>query len=362
MAIELSSKWWKLGFSAGEPRMREKNVPSGALNVLREEILRAKQRFGLSPDAEVKSCYEAGRDGFWIHRALSAEGIANVVVDPASIEVDRRARRRKTDRIDVRMLLGNLIRHCRGEKVWSVVRVPSAEAEDERRPHRELQRLKKERTAHRNRLRSLLALHGVRAKLTKAVLSDLSSLRNGVGELLPPLLLAELGREGSRLSMLEEQIAELEKSQLSRALTRGDEVGAKITALMMLRGVGQVGANELVHELFGWRVFRNRRQLGGLLGLTPTPYTSGETSRDQGISKAGRKTLRALLVELSWQWLRHQPHSALSRWFEKRFGHGGKRMRRVGIVALARRLAIGLWRYVEKDELPAGALLKPAFC
>lgn len=362
MAMELSGKWWKLGFSDGGPRLREKNVPSGALDIVRSEIARAKEKLGLPEDVVVRSCYEAGRDGFWIHRALAELGVDNVIIDPASVDVDRRARRRKTDRIDLRKLLGNLIRHWRGEAVWSVVQVPSEEEEDDRRPQRELHRLKKERTGHRNRMRSLLVLHGVQVKLSKEVLSDLQSLCNGRGEALPEQLVAELQREHSRLALVEQQLAELEKAQLHAALGRGDEVGAKITALLMLRGIGQVGATELVYELFGWREFKNRRQLGGLLGLTPTPHQSGTLSREQGISKAGHPGLRALLVELSWQWLRYQPDSSLSRWFESKFGHSSGRMRRVGIVALARRLAIALWRYVEKGELPEGATLKPAFC
>jgi transposase len=361
MAMELSGQSWKLGFCDGGPKMREKTVPAGAFTTLLSAVSWAKERLGLPQDCPVHSCYEAGRDGFWIHRELQTLGIDNVVIDPASVEVDRRARRKKTDRIDVRKLLGHLVRHERGEQVWSVVRIPSESEEDARRPHRELIRLKKERTAHRNRLRSLLALHGVKIRLTKGGLAELEQVRRDGGRELPPALHRELLRERDRLAQVESQIAEVEKSQLAEALSRGDAVGAKITALLMLAGIGQVGALMLVYELFGWRVFRNGREVGALLGATPTPFQSGGLSREQGISKAGIGRLRALMVELSWQWLRYQQRSALSQWFNRKFARGGPRLRRIGIVALARRLTIALWRYVEHGQLPEGAVLKPGF-
>jgi transposase len=211
---------------------------------------RAKARCGLDPQARIHSCYEAGRDGWWLHRWLTAQGIDNLVVDAASIEVNRRARRAKTDRLDGDKLPAMLRRYHAGERVWSVLREPTPEQEDARRTHRE------------------------------------------------------------------------------------------------------------VKEVFGWRRFANRREVAGCLGLTPTPYDSGDSQIEQGISKAGNRRARTMLVELAWRWLRLQPDSLLTQWFNRRFAANGKRMRRVGIVALARRLAIALWRYLEHGEIPAGASLK----
>ena len=359
MAMELSGTTWKLGFGDGGPKQREKNVPAGAIDVLMTAIEWAKQRFKLPSDVEVHSCYEAGRDGFWLHRELVKRGVHNRVIDPASVEVNRRARRRKTDRIDVGLLLRQLTLDWRGEGSWSVVRVPSEQEEDARRPHRELRRLKKERQGHASRIQALLALHGVQLKVGKKLPTELAHVRRNDGSELPPSLREELLREAERLAVVDKQLAAVEKEQLRQSLSRGDVVGAKLEALLRLRGIGQVGATVLVYELFGWRVFSNPRQLGSLVGLAPTPFQSGGMSREQGISKSGLGPVRALLVELAWQWLRHQPGSDISRWFKKKFAHGNGRQRRIGIVALARRLLVALWRYVEQEQLPKGALLKP---
>jgi transposase len=293
---------------------------------------------------------------------LEALGIVNRVVDSASIEVNRRHRRTKTDQLDVRKLLEMLVRSERGERgVWRVVRVPSPEEEDRRRLHRELERIKNEDKQHRTRIRSLLKLQGVRPALNpggRGWSEYVASLR----EVLPERAWSEVVRQSERLVLVKSQrrVLEGEQKEALEQASSEDEAMQKILALALLRGIGGGSAWQLVMEFFGWRRFKNRRQVAGCAGLDPTPYDSGESRREQGISKAGNKRIRWLMVELAWSWLRYQPGSALSQWFQKRYGGGGKRQRRIGIVALARRLLVALWRYVDSGVVPEGAELKPA--
>jgi transposase len=306
----------------------------------------------------VVSCYEAGRDGFWLHRHLVSIGIENEVVDAASIEVSRRLRHVKTDRLDGERLLAKLIRHCAGERGgWSVVRVPSAEEEDARRLHRELERLKRERLAHRVRMQSLLVTQGLKIRIKRGLGLRLDGLTLWDGRALPQELKAELERERERLALVERQIERLEAARRERLSAPRTEAEQRIVQLMRLGAIGPASAWLLVMEFFGWRAFRNRRELAALAGLVGTPYNSGESERDQGISKAGNRRVRAMIVEIAWLWLRFQPKSALSQWYRSRFVGGGLRMRRVGIVALARRLLIALWRYLEQGVIPEGARL-----
>ena len=356
MAMELSKKNWKLAFSNGE-RIRHVNVVGGDQKGLCAAIERSKEKLGLARDCAVYSCYEAGRDGFWIHHCLTGMGVRNVVVDPASIEINRRRRRVKTDRLDAESLVRMLMRYVlHNEKtVWRVAVVPSEEAEDERRLHREYKRLSGERIGHLNRISSLLTLHGVRFR--KIVGMDTSRLRDWQGKPLPVLLQEELRREQFRLDLLDEQIKALD-AQLRRAMKEPKSVVEEKSAkLAKLKGIGVHGSSVLSREFFGWRKFRNRREIGSLAGLTGTAYASGETTVEQGISKAGNKRVRYTTIEMAWLWIRYQPRSELTRWFMERFGGGGKRMRRIGIVAVARKLLIALWRYVEFDEIPAGAVM-----
>jgi transposase len=242
--------------------------------------------------------------------------------------------------------------------VWRVVRVPSQAEEDERRPQREYKRLKNESTAHRNRIRSLLVLHG-RYNMKVGGL-DYSQMRDWQGQELPASVREELIREQARLAQLNEQLQALErqlKQELKDPKTAGEQKASK---LARLKGIGVHGATLLSHELFGWRTFHNRREVGAIAGLTGTAYASGELNLEQGISKAGNKRVRCTMIEMAWMWTRYQPKSQLTQWFWQRFGWGGKRMRRIGIVALARKLLIALWRYVEFDEIPAGAVLSAA--
>jgi transposase len=359
LAFELGECGWKLAFTIGmgqKPRLR--GMPARDLARLQQEIAKAKKRFGLAEDAPVRSCYEAGRDGFWLHRHLTAQGIENSVVDSASIEVNRRQRRAKTDRLDAVKLVNLLLRYYGGErKVWSVVRIPSVSDEDGRQLHRELESLMKERTSHVNRIKGLLVSQGLEAPVVNQHLADwLKEARLWDGSLLAGELRQRLLRELERWQLLNRQIQELESQRRRRI--RCDETAHvdKVRALLDLWGIGLSGAWLMVYELFAWRSFANRRQVGSCVGLTPTPYQSGRSHREQGISKAGNRRMRHMLVELAWCWLRWQPDSELSRWFLGRFGKG-KRSRQLGIVALARRLVIALWRYVEHGEVPKGARL-----
>jgi len=360
MAMELSARKWKLGFTVGlGQKPRQRTIDAGDLEALCEAIERAHKRFKLSESTQVVSCYEAGRDGFWIHRYLETVGIRNVVIDPASVGGNRRRKQRKTDRLDLGKLLRCLIRWHRGEpKVWSVVQVPGVEAEDARQFHRELEALKRERTRHVVRIRSLLVCHGVQVERIGAEFAEwLTGVRMWDGSALPPQLVGRLQREYERLEVLSRQIADLEVQRREAIRRSRDRRMEQVRHLMRLRGIGENGAWLLVMELFAWRHFRNRREVGSIAGLAPTPWDSGDSDKEQGIDKAGNRRVRAMMIELAWCWLRFQPHSELSQWFEQRFGPGGKRSRRIGIVALARRLLVALWRYLEHGVVPKGAVL-----
>jgi len=362
IAFELSNSKWKLAFSDGS-KIRYKTITAGNLDQLQVEIDLAKRKFQMIEDVRVLSCYEAGRDGFWIHRYLESQGIENLVVDSASLEVNRRKRRAKTDRIDVRKLLRMLLRYWGGEKqVWSVVRVPSETDEDARHLHRGLEDLNKERTMHRNRIKGFLVLHGIKVSNPshKRFLEQLEKLRTWDGRQVPPDLKSTIIREYERLQMVEEQIRALEREKTERLKNPDTDSLQKVVKLASLYGIGSVSSWTFVMEFFGWRQFQNRKEVGALAGLTPTPYDSGKSLREQGISKAGNQRIRALAVEIAWAWLRFQPQSNLSQWYMKRYANGGKRMRRIGIVAVARKLLIDLWRYLEYDKIPEGARLKSA--
>jgi transposase len=358
MAFELSDKKWRLAFGDGN-RQRQVVIAAGALDELREQIGKVKEKWSLSADTDVVSCYEAGRDGFWLHRQLTAWGMVNHVVDAASIEVARRARRAKTDRLDAQGLLEKLIRYVNGERrVWRVVRVPEPQWEDLRQLHREREELQKEVNAARNRITSKLVAQGLRLVPGKDFLERLETLRLFDASALPEHLKAGLRREYERLQLVQTQLRALERE--IRALIESEAGLEQVRALMLLPGIGWVGAWTLVAELFGWRAIRNRRELAALVGLVPVPYNSGTMAREQGISKAGNRRVRALMIQLAWLWLRYQPHSKHSRWFQERFGGGSKRQRRIGIVALARRLVIDLWRFAESGVVPEGSRLKVA--
>lgn len=354
VSFELADKAWKLtcGVTPGGRCVRF-NVPAGKPELVLQGIARAKRRLGLQAQAApVYSCYEAGRDGWWLHRWLNSQGIHNIVIDASSIEV-KRGRRVKTDRIDGDKLLLVLMRHLAGERCVSVVHEPTPEQEDARRPSRELWRLTRERTRHTNRIGSLLVLHNLRGPQigTRAWSAWWDAHRME----LAPLLRAEIERELARLALVQQQMHQLE-TERRKAVVAGQQ--PMVASLAKLRAIGIRGGSVLVDEMFGWRNFTNRRQVGACLGMDCVPYSSGDSHVEHGISKAGNKRTRTLLVELSWRWLRLQPHSDITIWFNRRFAAGGKRMRRIGIVAVARRLAVALWRFVTFGQIPAGAVFK----
>jgi len=338
---------------------------------LLREISLARKRFGLPNDAPFLSCYEAGRDAFWLHRFLAQHGVHNLVVDSSSIQVPRRARRTKTDRLDGFKLLSMLIRHASGDKeVWHVVHVPTPEQEDDRQLHRELETLKQERTRHICRIKAFLASCGLRIKLSSNFLTQLTLLRLWDDPPVPPALQARLCREWSRLQVVENQIDELEAQRTYLLRTSSSPSVQKARQLMRLKGIGQYSAWLYTMEFFAWRKFRNPKEPGALAGLTPTPSQSGDSSRELGVNKAGNRHIRAtpalrrtqcgasVAIEIAWNWLHFQPYSELSRWYQKRFGSGSSRVRRIGIVALARKVLIALWRYLELGIIPQGASLK----
>lgn len=359
MAFELGERSWKLGFSTGlgqRPRVRQ--IAAGAVEAIADEIVKAKMRMGLSPDVLVMSCYEAGREAFWVHRYLVAHGITNHVVDSSSIEVNRRARRAKTDRLDLGGLLSLLARYVQGDqRVWRVVRVPSVADEDARHLPRTWETLTADRTRLINRLKSLLMTQGVQVPIDKDFLAHVRAARLWDGSPVPPGLHERLRQDWAQLQQVEAQLRE-RKLRAKDLLDRRTRTSRTIAKLQQVQAIGPTGAWVLATEIFGWREIANRRQLASLVGLVPAPYQSGDMARDQGITRAGNRHVRRVMVQLAWGWLRYQPTSALTVWYQRRFGHGGKRLRRIGIVALARKLLIGLWRYLQSGLVPEGAQLK----
>jgi len=366
LAIELSKKSWIVAVNTplSDKISRHTLKPSDGKELLDLcERIRTRVAKETKKRVEMVSCYEAGYDGFWLHRLLQAHDIRNHVIDPASLQVDRRARRAKTDRVDAERLLRSLMAYLRGEpKVWSVVRVPSVAEEDDRRLHRERGRLINERIQHVNRIKGLLAIHGIYdyQPLRRDRIQRLQQLHTADGRTLPPRLEAEILRELQRLEIVIGMIKtiEAERDAIASANTETERGSVKkIQHLAKIKSIGPEFATTLVGEVF-YRSFDNRKQLASYVGLTPVHFQSGAMSRDQGISKAGNAKARTVMIELAWLWLRHQPDSDLSVWFRDRVGKLKGRIRRITIVAVARKLLIALWRYLETGLVPKGAALK----
>ena len=361
LAMELGETGWLLGFASayGQRPLRRK-IASRDRNALLGQIAWAKEKLGLQADAYGVSCYEAGRDGFWLHRFQQSRGIESLVVDSSSIEVNRKKRRAKTDRVDLVALLDLLGRHLAGsaKKVWSVVRVPSVEDEDRRHLHRELKLAKKDRTRVSHRMKGLLANHGLTLDLRRSLEAQLGAMRQWDGSPLPPGLRGRLERYLEEYRFFTTRIEGLEAER--RRILREEQgpVLEKVLQLYSLRAVGINSAWLYGTEFFGWRDFQNGKQVGSMAGLTPTPFDSGTREREQGIGKDGSRWIRGGAIELAWGWLRFQPESALSKWYQRRFGSGSKRLRKIGIVAVARKLLVALWRFLETGVVPEGALLK----
>ena len=360
LAFELGSTKWTLAFTsspAQRPRLRR--IDAGDLAGLQKEMGAAKARFGLPREAPVRSCYEAGRDAFWLHRWLLARGVDNVVVDSASIEVNRRARHAKTDRLDAGKLVHLLMRWTHGErKVWSVVHVPSPEAEAARQLTREIDTVREDRKRVRNRIQAFLATQGIRLELGPRFVPRLPELTTGDGRPLPAAWRARLAREWAHLEAIETRMTTLTAERDAHIAGGTDRVAEVARQLCRMRGVAETSAAVFSAELFGTRTFANGRQLGALTGLVPVPYRSDQRVQDQGISKAGRAELRRVAIQIAWGWVRWQPESALTQWFTRRFAGAGGRSRRIGIVAVARKLVIALWRFVAHGVMPEGVTLK----
>jgi transposase len=367
VVFELSKARWQVAIlPPGSQKLSRHTIDGGDLAALAGLLGKARAQVVAAQVAgavRVVSAYEAGFDGFWLHRWLEDQGVENRVFDPASIQVSRRKRRAKTDRLDLDQLMRVLAALERGEaKVCSLARPPSVAAEDGRRMSRERERLVRERVGHSNRIKGLLFGQGVRElePLRKGFLAALAQARTGDGRALPPRLAAEIRREHGRLQLVVEQIAELAaEADAAEAEAEAGSTAGKAVQLARLKGIGVISARPLVHEAF-YRRFDNRRQVGGYFGLDGTPFDSGASRQEQGISKAGNPRARALAIELAWLWLRHQPDSDLSRWFFQRVGQARGKVRKIAIVALARKLMIALWRYLETGLVPAGAVLSPA--
>lgn len=363
VAIELSQKTWLVTLhSPDRDRISRHKLEggdhAGLLELIGKVRTRVSEKLGSMP--RVVSCYEAGYDGFWLHRLLAAAGILNFVFDPASIAVEQRSRRTKTDRIDGELLLRTLMAYLRGEpRVVRIVRVPSVEQEDARRTSRERDRLVKEQTAHTNRIKALLRLVGMTTgnPRRRDWLTWLARQRDWQGQPLPPHLLAEVTREHARLMLMRDQLAALEEAQATQACAVPAAMAERRDLLQRVKALGPAFAGTLTNEVF-YKDFRNRREVASYCGLTPSPWQSGGIDREQGISKAGNPRARLKAIELAWLWLRHQPDSELSRWFRTRTANAGKRARRIAIVALARKLIVALWRYLTTGLVPEGATMK----
>lgn len=367
VAIELSQRSWLVTLHCPDKdkisrHKLEGGDHAGLLALIGRVRERAAQALGGVP--AVASCYEAGYDGFWLHRRLLAAEITNYVFDPSSIAVDQRARRAKTDRIDGETMLRTLMAYLRGEpRVVRIVRVPAAEQEDARRATRERDRLTKEQTAHTNRIKALLRLLGMAVgnPRRRDWLSWLSKQRDWQGQAVPRRMLAEIEHEHARLMLVRQRLEALTQASVAADPTpAAAQMAERSELLLRLKCLGPAFATTLTNEVF-YKDFRNRREVASYFGLAPSPWQSGGIDRDQGISKAGNPRARCAAIELAWLWLRHQPESALTRWFRSRtHNNASKRNRRIAIVALARKLVVALWRYLTTGLVPEGATLKAA--
>ena len=371
-AIELSSTAWMVALRLPtNDKISIVHVTAGDVERLLSLLERGRTATisaGLN-EPKVHTCYEAGYDGFWLHRLLVEKGIDNQILDSASIQVSRRRRNVKTDKIDAEGLVRVLMALHRGEtKVCSVVRVPSPEEEDVKRLHRSRETLMRERVRHVNRIKGLLKLHGIHhiEPIREGWTRLLVGLQTHDGRPFPTRLMQEIRREAKLLAVVKELLREVsaEINTLVHVVfnrgrpRKGVEAPHPIAVrLMQLRGIGPTFASVLATEVF-YRQFANRRAVASYVGLTPTPYNNGGSNRDQGISKAGNPCARRYAVELAWLWLRNQPTSRLATWFAERVMTGRGRVRRVAIVALARKLIVALWRFVETGLVPEGATLK----
>jgi transposase len=365
VAIELSQSSWLVTMHCPDQDKISRHKLEGGDHaglLAQFDRMRARGARPLGAVPAIVSCYEAGYDGSWLHRLLTAAGVTNYVFDPSSIAVDQRARRVKTDRVDGEKMLRTLMAYLRGEpRVVRIVRVPTPEQEDVRRQTRERHRLTKEQTAHTNRIKALLWLLGMAVGNPRRQdwLTWLGTQRDWQGQAVPPQMLAEIEHEHARLMLVRKQLAKLTQTPAAADLTpAAAEMTRRGDLVRRLKGLGPAFAMTLTHEVF-YKDFRNRREVASYFGLTPSPWQSGGTDLEQGISKAGNPRARCAAIEMAWLWLRHQPAGALTQEFRRRTLHASKRIKRIAIVALARKLILALWRYLTSGLVPEGAVLKP---
>jgi transposase len=357
VAFELSRETWVLAFTIGlaiPPWVR--GMAAGDWPRVVELLREARRRWGLPETVPVVSCYEAGREGFWVHRALTARGMTNHVVDSSSIEVNRRARRLKTDRIDAVKLVRLLVRWSAGDTTaWRAVRVPSAADEAARLVSRTRTMAVQERTRVMNQLRSLLTTFGTTLP-SRLPAGWWTTVSDWTGAPLPAAAQLRAAQLTARLVVVESHVAAIEAEHVQRFAALPADSAAR--RLLTLRGVAETSVAVLLEEGLVWRAFRNRREVAGFLGFVPTPYTSGARERTLGVA-GGPWRLQTVAIQLAWGWVRWQKASPLTRWYHARFGTG-KRARRIGIIALARKLLIALWRFATTGVAPADAILKSA--
>jgi transposase len=364
VSIELSRSTWlitSLSPGGGE-KMSRHSVEAGDISSLLERFAvlrtRAKQRTG--NDYPVVSIYEAGLDGFWIHRVLVSEGVDSHIVDAASIAASRRKRRVKTDRVDGETLVRTLLAYKRGEpRVCAMLRVPTPEEEDRRRIGRERKILMSERIKHSNRIKGLLFSQGITtySPLRRDRREVLETLVTGDGRPLPNHMKRQILREIGRLEQIIDQLVIVDSERDAMLVEAASEENSVVRMLTNVVGVGPEFASVLWSEgLF--RHFDNRRQVAAYAGLAPTPWQSGSVSREQGVSKAGNGRLRSTLIQLAWLWIRHQPCSDLTRWFRDRVERNGGRMKKTMITALARKLLVALWKYATAGVVIEGAAVR----
>jgi len=368
VALELSQSGWLIAFATpnGE-KVSVHKLGAGNTNRLIELLqqLRTKAETETGRALEIVLCYEAGYDGFWVARVLTEAGVPVVVFDPASFLRPRRGRVAKTDRLDAEGMTRTLRTWlCGDHSVAHSVRIPSPAEEDAKRIGRERKHLVEQRTAIVARIKGLLALHGIRITskgIGKKLSTDLPRMKTGDGQALGPFLYQEIERMLRHHAFVCNQIDEIDdaRTELLAQASASFPCIEKVKRLATLGGIGDISAAVLVAEVYH-RSFESRRHLASFIGLAPSPHASGDVSRDRGINKAGTKLARQTLVELAWFWLRYQPNSELSQWWRDRWGAAGMRGRKVGIVAMARKLSIALWRFIEQGVVPNGAVLKAA--
>ncbi len=360
IAIELSRSTWLVAArlpGVEKPRFHKIDAGDTAAFLFHLSSLRGRvlDRSGVTPT--FSCCFEAGRDGFWLHRFLTAQGIDNHVLEPTSILVNRRARRAKTDRLDAQGMLRVLAAYIQGDRqICSMVRVPTPQEEDAKRIHREREHLVRERLRIENRIQALLVTQGIHKRPSlRSWDRDLAAMQTGDGRALARHLRAELNRLRRRLVIALELIREVE-AERDEAVSADPQnlTCRKIGALCRIRGIGANFAAVLTREVF-YRSFNNRRQLASYVGITPMPFQSGAIDRDRRISRAGNPRARTTMIQLAWLWLRYQPDSDLAKWFRDRVADRTGRTRRIAIVAMARKLLKALWRYCEDGVVPAGA-------